>query len=319
MTTHAPASPPNRHALASPPIRRAVERAASAHLGRPWRAHGLTSLDDRACHPCGILRGPGFDVFAKLSDAPDAAVQFGTERDGLDLLHRCARVTTPEPVGPGVLTVDDRTLLLTGALPETPPEARTAADWRNIGYALAALHRVHGERYGLAGDGFFGPLPQDNRPVASNRWADFYAERRLLPRLREAVDTGRLPARLVPGIERLAARLPDLCGPEPGPRLLHGDAQQNNFVSTPTGAVVIDPAPYFGHPEIDLALLDYFAPVPGELFSAYREILPVDAGFDRRRELWRVFGYLAVVTVDGDSPFGRRYLDRLASAVATYG
>jgi len=46
-----------------------------------------------------------------------------------------------------------------------------------------------------------------------------------------------------------------LCGPEPAPSLLHGDAQQNNFVSTDAGAVIVDSAPYFGHPEVDLALV----------------------------------------------------------------
>jgi fructosamine-3-kinase len=82
--------------------------------------------------------------------------------------------------------------------------------------------------------------------------------------------------------------------------------------------VVIDPAPYFGHPEIDLALLDYFHPVPAEVFDAYREITPIDSGLAQRRELWRVFAYLAVVTVDGDKSFGRRFLARLADAVHAY-
>jgi fructosamine-3-kinase len=36
------------------------------------------------------------------------------------------------------------------------------------------------------------------------------------------------------------------------------------FVTTDTGAVVADVAPYFGHPEIDLALVDYFHPVPDD-------------------------------------------------------
>jgi hypothetical protein len=35
-------------------------------------------------------------------------------------------------------------------------------------------------------------------------------------------------------------------------------------------------------------------------------------------ELWRIPGYLAVVTVDGDKPFGRRMLARLAAAVRGY-
>ncbi len=66
-------------------------------------------------------------------------------------------------------------------------------------------------------------------------------------------------------------------------------------------------APYFGHPEIDLALLDYFAPVPPVVFDAYREITPIDDGFAERRELWRLFGYLAVVAVDGRNEFGRSF------------
>jgi fructosamine-3-kinase len=81
---------------------------------------------------------------------------------------------------------------------------------------------------------------------------------------------------------------------------------------------VIDAAPYFGHPEADLALVDYFQPVPDDLFAGYREIAPVDPGFPDRRELWRLAAYLAVIAVDGHRPFGRRYLGRLAAAVQAY-
>jgi fructosamine-3-kinase len=114
------------------------------------------------------------------------------------------------------------------------------------------------------------------------------------------------------------ARLPVLAGPEPRPSLLHGDAQQHNFVSTEAGAVVIDAAPYYGHPEADLALVGYFRPVPDDVLDAYRDILAVDRGFPERRELWRLAAYLAVVAVAGDGPIGRQYLDRLAGAVRRY-
>jgi fructosamine-3-kinase len=184
---------------------------------------------------------------------------------------------------------------------------------------LASLHQVNDPHFGAAHvEGFFGPLPQDNTPVISNRWADFYTERRLIPRLRSAVDAGHLPRGLAADIERLRRRLPTLCGPEPRPVLLHGDAQHHNFVSTPSGAVVVDVAPYFGHPELDLAVVDYFHPVPDDVFDAYRELLPIDSGFAERRELWRIFAYLAVVTVDSDQPFGRAILARLTDAVRLY-
>ena len=103
-------------------------------------------------------------------------------------------------------------------------------------------------------------------------------ERRLLPLLQTATDSGHLPPALASAVEEIAERLPWLAGPEPRPSLVHGDAQQNNFVSTADGAVVIDAAPYYGHPEADLALVGYFQPVPDDVLAAYQEILPVDPG-----------------------------------------
>jgi fructosamine-3-kinase len=302
------------HPLQTPSAIHAIEQMASTHLGRRWVAEGFTDLNDRASHPCGILLGEPFSVFAKFAPAQE---QFAAELRGLTLLRQRGPVPVAVPVAPAPVAVDGGWLLLLEAVAEVPAAARTAAQWRSIGHALARLHQVRGEQFGLPDfDGFFGPLPQDNRPVASGSWADFYAERRLLPRLRSAVDSGALPAPLARGVERLVPRLPDLCGPEPGAALLHGDAQQNNLLTTAGAAVFVDAAPYYGHPELDLALVDYFAPVPRALFEAYGEVCPIAADFTERRELWRLHGYLAVVAVDGRSAFGRPFLARIAAVLA---
>ena len=308
------------HPLLGAKVRAQIERAASAHRGRRWVAQGFTSLDDRASHPCGILHGAPFSVFAKLGPSAAAREEFTAELAGLRLIGQAAGVRVPVPVASGLAeTGQDSTLLLYEALTERPPGARERADWRSIGQVLATLHQAGHERFGLDGPrGFFGPLPQDNRPVPGNRWTEFFRERRLLPLLRAAADSGHLPPALAAGAETIAARLPDLAGPEPRPALLHGDAQQNNFVSTAAGAVVIDAAPYFGHPEADLALVGYFEPVPDDVLAAYQEILPVDPGFAARRELWRLPAYLAVVAVAGGTSFGQAYLDRLAAAIRLY-
>lgn len=57
--------------------------------------------------------------------------------------------------------------------------------------------------------------------------------------------------------------------------------------------------------------------------DAYREIVPVDAGFASRKELWRLAAYLAVIAVDGHQPFGRQFIGRqfigrLSAAIALY-
>jgi fructosamine-3-kinase len=144
-------------------------------------------------------------------------------------------------------------------------------------------------------------------------WPEFYAERRLRPMLKGAVDSGHMPSDLTRQIEKVISHLPGLCGPGVVPTLLHGDAQQNNFISTEKGAMVIDPAVYFGHPEMDLAYIDYFQPVPEDVFDGYREELSIDPGFPERRSLWRIWGYLAAVTVEGNG-----YLGRLTEAVKHY-
>lgn len=298
------------HPLLEPAVLAAVGPTVAAHVGGRWVRGPFVPLDERASHPCGVFLGP-VRVFAKLG----VAAQFRAELAGLELLRRRAGIATPVPVG--IVDTPAGAVLLCEALRERA--ARTPADWRAIGRTLAALHAVPDERFGsAAGNGFFGPLEQDNRPCRSNRWSDFYAERRVLPLLRTAVDSGHLPADLAAGVERLAGRLSFLCGPEPTPSLLHGDAQSNNFVSTDGGAVVIDASPYFGHPELDLALVAYFEPVPDEVFAGYRDAAAIDPGFAERRELWRVSGYLAVIAVDGHSPFGRTFLDRLAAALSAY-
>jgi fructosamine-3-kinase len=313
------------HPLLNRQVVRAVERAATEHLGRSWSCFGFSDLNHRASHPCGIFTGTPFSVFAKLDASPAGADQLTAELNGFDLIRSRTQAATPVPIAGGLVATTLGTLLLSEALPERgaatgqAADSRTAKDYAAIGRALAGLHQARGETFGLAEfDGFFGPLRQCNRPLGSRRWSDFYAERRLLPMLRFAVDAGHLPAGLARAAELVTARLPSLCGPDPEPTLLHGDAQQNNFVSTADGAVLVDVAPYFGHPEYDLALLDYISPADPALFRAYAELAPVDPGFPGRRQLWRLHVYLAVIGVDGANAFGRSFLPRLAAALRQY-
>ncbi len=313
----AAASPASgRHPLLDPEVVTAVGKMVSSYLGRRWDLETFDDLDDLASHPCGILRGQGLSVFAKLNADRTGPAMFDAELRGLALLARLAGVATPAVVGDGVVRVSSGVIFVVEALEGRRGIDRLPEDWISIGTTLAAVHAVHGEHFGLeAFDGFFGPLPQDNRPINAGTWAEFYAERRLRPRLRDAVDSRRLPATLASRVEAILQRLDRLSGPEPVPTLLHGDAQQNNFVSTDAGAAIVDAAPYFGHPEMDLALVDYFEPAPKAVFDSYREQLPIDGGFAERRDLWRLHAYLAGIAVGGDSDFGRVFLARLGTAL----
>jgi len=263
-------------------------------------------MTEFACHPCAILSDGDYAVFAKFSEATNGLEQFEIELARLRLLSERAGVLTPTPIG--AIPVTGGSILVVEAVEAVE---RTPRHWRQIGQTLARIHQIEGERFGLDTHGYFGPLCQDNTPASD--WPTFYVERRLEPGLRLAIDSGNMPAVLIRQVEKLIARLPELCGPEVAPTLLHGDAQQNNFISTAMGAVVIDPAVYYGNPEVDLAFIDYFQAAPDDVFDGYRDELPIDPGFRERRDLWRVWGYLAAVTVEGVG-----HLGKLSEAVQKY-
>ncbi|MBL8097048.1 MAG: fructosamine kinase family protein [Anaerolineales bacterium] len=288
-------------------LRGPLERIVSTHLGRSWQVAEARDLSDYACHPCAILAADAFSVFAKFTDAVDGRAQFEVELAGLQDLTRLSGVATPTPLG--VFEIEGGCVLVFETVVEVP---RAAPQWRDIGRALAQIHRVKDSRFGLARHGTFGPLFQDNTP--HDDWPTFFGERRLRPGLRRAVDAGALSETLTRRIESILRRLPDLCGPSVAPTLIHGDAQKNNFISTSGGAVVIDPSIYYGHPEVDLAYVDYFEPVPDDLFDGYRDAQPIDPGFAGRRDLWRLWGYLSAVAIEG----GGWYLERLEAAARTY-
>jgi fructosamine-3-kinase len=296
-----------------------VRSAISVHIGKPWGFYDFVDLTHRGTHRCGVFKGRDLSVFAKLSTDRSGWELFEAELRGLALLKSIAAAKTPTPVGRGTFRVAKTTsVLLFEAVAERHGHGRSSEDCHEMGRALGALHQTRGQYFGLEDfDGFYGPLPQDNRPTASGTWAEFYAERRLVPRLREAVDSGHLSSKLAAGVERVVERLPQLAGPDPQPALLHGDPQQNNIMSTDAGAVFIDPAPYFGHPEADLALVDIFEPLPDEFFDGYTEQMAIEEGFAERQELWRIQTYLAVVAVENKA-FMRRYIERLDQAAARY-
>lgn len=295
---------PNR--FLNSPLRTSIEQAVSTHIGREWKIQSLKDLNDLASHPCAILSDGAYDVFAKLSDAANGSEQFEVELDGLKLLSKRSGVHTPTSID--ILSMESNVVIILEAL---QPIERKPQQWREIGQALARIHKVKGSQFGLHTQGYFGPLYQDNRPLQS--WSAFYGERRLWPRLMGAIDSGNMPSTTIRQVEKLIARLPGLCGPEVTPTLVHGDAQQNNFISTESGAVVIDPAAYYGNAEMDLAYIDYFQPVPNDVFDGYREEGIIDPGFTERRDLWRIYGYLAAVTVNGAA-----YMPQLTNAIQKY-
>ncbi|MDQ6657446.1 MAG: fructosamine kinase family protein [Actinomycetota bacterium] len=152
----------------------------------------------------------------------------------------------------------------------------TAAAAEQFGRALAVTHAAGADAFGSpsagwSGDGWIGSQTQSMRPT--REWGTFYAEQRVRPFVRRALDNGNLDQVGAGIVDRLCDRI--VAGEfddAAQPARLHGDLWSGNVVFTPSGVVLIDPAAHGGHRETDLAMLALFGcPQLHRIQRAYAE------------------------------------------------
>lgn len=246
----------------------------------------------------------GREIFVKhRPDAPDG--MFSAEAHGLDWL----RPQTPLRI-PGVVAIGERVPFL--ALEWIAPGAPAADHDERLGRGLATLHRANLPEFGLARDNFVATIAQANAPSAT--WPEFYAARRLGPLVRAVRDRGAIDPATVAGFDVLFARLVDLCGPDEPPARLHGDLWGGNAIVDASGSpVLIDPAVYGGHREVDLAMMRLFGGFGARVFDAYDEAYPRAPGHSERVGLYQLWPLLVHVAL-----FGGGYVARLQRALRRY-
>jgi fructosamine-3-kinase len=245
----------------------------------------------------------GTHLFAKLTEhAP--ADYLAAEANGL----RWLREATPAAVP--LLYADERLLVE----PWIEPAAPTREHAEELGRELAAMHDAGADRFGAPWRGYIGETFMDNEE-AEGSWAEWYGAKRIEPYLKPSRDNGALDAADVAALEALAARLPDLAGPEEPPARTHGDLWWGNVHWGAERAWIIDPAAHGGHRETDLANLRLWGGVPmfETVIAGYTEVRPLADGWEERTPLHHLFPLLVHTTL-----FGRAYRDQLLGNVSHF-
>lgn len=263
----------------------AVAEAICAATGAPFTVRGREGVGGGCINDAWRLDGDGRSFFVKLND-PAREEMFAAEFAGLEELRAAQAVRMPAPVCVGV-TAHAAFLVL-----EWLELGRGGgAGYELLGRRLAAQHRITRPGFGWSRDNTIGSTPQPNRPDAD--WARFWGEQRLGHQLALAAANGHR-GRLLQRGERLLAALPVLlAGHAPAAALLHGDLWSGNVAFTRDGApVIFDPAVYYGDRETDLAMTELFGGFPAVFYDAYREVWPLDPGYDLRRTLYKLYHVL---------------------------
>ncbi len=239
----------------------------------------------------------GSSVFLKVS--PQFPDMFVKEADGLRELEQAKAIRIPH-----VLHADEQILILEFLPAVSPSDSKKY--FEEFGRQFAAMHRFIVPSFGFYEDNYIGSTPQKNKPQVAS-WREFYWTNRLLFQFRLAEKNEYADASLrglFSGLEKnISSIIPDDGEP---PALLHGDLWGGNYLCTENDIpVIIDPAVYYGHREADLGMTLLFGGFSDSFYAAYNEAYPLQPGWERRMEAYKLYHLFNHLNLFGEGYYGQ--------------
>lgn len=241
-------------------------------------------------HAAKLILDTGDPVFVKWNEnAPES--MFLVEAKALELLSSAeAGLQIP------AVRVASENFLVLQWIEEGGGRQNSAYDF---GTGLARLHKSTTNYFGLDHNNFIGRLPQSNTKHAT--WPDFFALERIEPQIKMGVESNKLTRSVLRDVEALYKKLGSIF-PSEKPALLHGDLWSGNYMFTKTGvASIYDPAVYYGHREMDIAMTRLFGGFSANFYKGYNDEFPLEAGFEDRVTLCNLYPVLVHANLFGGS------------------
>lgn len=278
--------------MISPAFKNEIENILSEKLKGDAVISGLQSVGGGCINNAFKLSTNLGPFFIKWNDADRYPEMFESEAKGLQLLHESNSVYIPEVIANGKF---ENTSFLILEWVEAGKRPKTF--WQDFGSTLARLHESTSQNFGLDHDNYIGSLPQSNKQHKT--WIDFFISERIEPQLSLANKSGVINSSLLKKFDNLFHKLPQII-PEEKPSLLHGDLWNGNFMTAPDGTVcLIDPAVYYGHREMDLAMTKLFGGFDREFYESCHQAHPLTKGFDSRVDIHNLYPLLVHVNLFG--------------------
>ncbi len=243
--------------------------------------------------------------FLKVNSAGLYPGMLKLEADGLDLLRNNTRLKVPDVIQTGL--ADEYQLLLL----EWLDEDLTSSAAYQFGQGIADLHQVSQDTYGFKENNYIGRLPQIN--TLTPGWPDFYAHCRILPLVKILYDRHQLSSADTAQAKRFCSIIKDIF-PEEKPALLHGDLWSGNYIRvTGEQTAIFDPAVYYGHREMDIAMTKLFGGFKEEFYTGYQDIYPLEKGWQRRLPFAQLYPILVHAVL-----FGEHYVNDVKSTLRVF-
>lgn len=276
-------------------------RITDSHLGRllnePVVISQRHALPGGSINDCELLTlADARQLFVKTHKKDVFHGMYAAEARALTLLAQPGTLQVP-----AVVTYDEQYLVL-----EAFAEGEPAPDWQEqLGRGLALLHRAtRQDSFGFDANNFLGTTLQVNDWQAD--WLEFWRDQRLGYQLRLLQPHTAHDDPLVEALQSLLACLDNILVPDQEPAvLLHGDLWSGNAAANGQGSPVIyDPASYYGHREAEFGMMRLFGGFTSQCEDAYQEVWPLQEGYERRFQLYKLYHQLNHLNLFGLSYYG---------------
>ena len=238
----------------------------------------------------------------KLNQKELFPYMFKKEKQGLEILAKTG-IKTPDVIL--TFSTQNHQYLLLEFIEEAPV---TQLFWKNFAEDLVKMHQTTTKYFGLDHHNYIGSLHQDN--FKKNTWEIFFIENRIKPLVKKAFDLNKLDKSHLKSFVHLYNQLNEII-PKENPSLVHGDLWGGNLMKgqdqTP---VFIDPAVYFGHREMDIAMTQMFGGFDSSYLDYYNEIFPMENGWKERIAIHNLYPNLVHLIL-----FGRSYLGEIERVI----
>ena len=275
------------------------------HYGNDGSIVSMNTVGGGSINQAILLKTATTKFFLKYNSRLKYPGMFETEKLGLEQLGTTQTLIIPK-VKDQQETSDYSYLLLEWM--ESSMDSPSMQE--EAGQKLAKLHQHTAPEFGLHYDNYIGSLNQVNTKRPD--WTDFLINFRLEPLIQQAFDQKLFNRGDFSSFERLCSRLHHLL-PSEKPALLHGDLWSGNFITTTRGPCLIDPAIYYGHREMDIAMTKLFGGFSAEFYEAYHTAFPLESGWQQRIELNQLYPLLVHVNL-----FGSGYTESVRSVLRNY-
>lgn len=230
--------------------------------------------------------------FLKINEAAKYPGMFETEAKGLSILEETSCIGIPCVIATGQEQEEQFILM------EFIHSGKPRTDFHfEFGKSLAKLHKNSSTHFGLDHDNFIGSLPQRNKQHTN--WTDFFINERIEPMVKMAIDSGAASKHLAPKTEKLFGKLPEIF-PVEAPALLHGDLWSGNYMcGLENKSWIFDPAVYYGHREMDIAMTRLFGGFSDDFYNGYVDEFPLEKGWEQRVDIFNLYPLLVHVNLFG--------------------